>query len=188
MSSEEKKRLPAVGSGEEGRGRMWFRGIRKWTRIHDLATMKTGAIERTVKEKKKDFAYGMFTLGLSEDVEKKLLKTHNENIKALNLDKSSASEAWKSLLEISDSYILEGEPLHWLGCTTYIACKSSFTPTVSKPNVVVQGNLVSLTRLLRIIDLSLIDFFLKMRKCSALLSLPDDFKDHMEKLERNFNL
>uniref|UniRef100_A0A0A9YKF7 Retinoblastoma-like protein 1 n=1 Tax=Lygus hesperus TaxID=30085 RepID=A0A0A9YKF7_LYGHE len=127
-------------------------------------------------------------MGLSEDVERKLLKTHNENIKALNLDKSSASEAWKALLEISDSYILEGEPLHWLGCTTYIACKSSFTPTVSKPNVVVQGNLVSLTRLLRIIDLSLIDFFLKMRKCAALLSLSEDFKEHMEKLEKNFNV
>lgn len=127
-------------------------------------------------------------MGLSEDVEKKLNKHHNEICKALNLDKSSASEAWRNLLQIADSYILEGEPLHWLGCTLYIACKSSFTPTVSKPNVVVQGNLVSLTRLLRIIDLSLIDFFTKMRKCASLLCLSDEFKDHMDKLEKNFNV
>ncbi|BET00052.1 Retinoblastoma-associated protein A domain [Nesidiocoris tenuis] len=126
-------------------------------------------------------------MGLSDDVERRLMKNLNEICRAFNLDKSSAADAWKHLVQLSDSYVLEGDPLQWLGCTLYFACKSSFTPA-PKTTIVAQTNLVSLTGLLRHIDLSLIDFFVKMQKCSSLLSLPDDFREHMDKLEKNFNV
>jgi hypothetical protein len=42
---------------------------------------------------------------------------------------------------------LQGEVIHWLACSLYVACRKSIIPTVGKG--VMEGNCVSLTRILR---------------------------------------
>ncbi|KAG9341956.1 hypothetical protein JZ751_018273 [Albula glossodonta] len=59
-------------------------------------------------------------------------------------------------------------------------------PTVSKGTV--EGNYVSLTKILRSSEQSLIEFFSKMRKWQDMASVPQDFRQRTEKLERNFTV
>lgn len=49
--------------------------------------------------------------------------------------------------------IVQGDPLHWLGCAIYVACRKETLPTVGQTGSVVKGNCVSLTRLLRLCNL-----------------------------------
>uniref|UniRef100_A0A4X2LQ23 RB transcriptional corepressor like 2 n=1 Tax=Vombatus ursinus TaxID=29139 RepID=A0A4X2LQ23_VOMUR len=62
------------------------------------------------------------------------------------MDEEARAEAWESYRSMSQSYTLEGNDLHWLACALYVACRKS-VPTVSKGTV--EGNYVSLTRILR---------------------------------------
>ncbi|CAH1277584.1 RBL1 [Branchiostoma lanceolatum] len=102
----------------------------------------------------------------------------------LNMDKIATEEAWQSFEKMSTNYTLEGDDLHWLACALYVACRKSLTPTVGRGTV--EGNCVSLTRLLRSARLSLIQFFNKMKKWADMASLPQDFRDKVDRLERNF--
>ncbi|KAK3927281.1 Retinoblastoma-like protein 1 [Frankliniella fusca] len=104
----------------------------------------------------------------------------------LNMDKDTADEAWQNYQKIRVNYLLEGNQLHWLACALYVSCRKSTTPTVGKPEEVVEGNCVSLTRLLRLSKLSLIDFFNKCKKWADMASLPAEFREKIESLERNF--
>uniref|UniRef100_A0A8C3G845 Retinoblastoma-like 1 (p107) n=1 Tax=Cyclopterus lumpus TaxID=8103 RepID=A0A8C3G845_CYCLU len=81
---------------------------------------------------------------------------------------------------------LQGEVVHWLACSLYAACRKGSTPTVGKG--LMEGNCVSLTRILRTAKLSLIQFFSKMRKWADMSNLPQDFRLRMERLERNFEV
>ncbi|KAM9589947.1 retinoblastoma-like protein 1 isoform 3-T3 [Trichechus inunguis] len=65
----------------------------------------------------------------------------------LNLDEGSAAEALDDFTAIRGNYSLEGEVIHWLACSLYVACRKSIIPTVGKG--VMEGNCVSLTRILR---------------------------------------
>ncbi|KAH0515648.1 Retinoblastoma-like protein 1 [Microtus ochrogaster] len=65
----------------------------------------------------------------------------------LNLDEGSAAEALDDFTAIRGNYSLEGEVVHWLACSLYVACRKSIIPTVGKG--VMEGNCVSLTRILR---------------------------------------
>ncbi|XP_053519234.1 retinoblastoma-like protein 2 isoform X2 [Artibeus jamaicensis] len=78
-----------------------------------------------------------------------------------------------------------GNDLHWLACALYVACRKS-VPTVSKGTV--EGNYVSLTRLLRCSEQSLIEFFNKMKKWEEMANLPQHFRERTERLERNFTV
>ncbi|XP_038069969.1 retinoblastoma-like protein 1 isoform X2 [Patiria miniata] len=104
----------------------------------------------------------------------------------LNLDDVSGREAWDTYERISVNYTLEGDNLHWLVCALYVACRRSTIPTVG--NGTVEGNCVSLTRLLRSSRLSVIQFFNKMKKWEDMANLPQQFRDKVERLERNFNV
>ena len=45
---------------------------------------------------------------------------------------------------------LQGEKLHWLACALYVSCRKGVTPTVGGGRgSYIEGNCVSLTRLLR---------------------------------------
>ncbi|KAL1110509.1 hypothetical protein AAG570_008037 [Ranatra chinensis] len=46
-------------------------------------------------------------MGLSEECEKDVMKLHQDLCKTLNLDKTSASEAWKHFCKVYDSYTLD---------------------------------------------------------------------------------
>ncbi|XP_069740649.1 retinoblastoma-like protein 1 isoform X2 [Narcine bancroftii] len=104
----------------------------------------------------------------------------------LNLDPGTAAEAWGSFQRIGSTYTLEGETLHWLACALYVACRKSITPTVGKG--MMEGNGVSLTRILRSSKLSLIQFFSKMKKWADMANLSQDFRKRVEQLERNFEV
>ncbi|XP_044048156.1 retinoblastoma-like protein 2 isoform X1 [Siniperca chuatsi] len=105
--------------------------------------------------------------------------------RALNMDEEASSEAWKTYENISRNFTLEGSELHWLACALYVACRSS-VPTVGKGTA--EGNYVSLTRILRCSEISLIEFFNKMKKWQDMANLPQDFRQSTDKLERNFTV
>ncbi|XP_054278335.1 retinoblastoma-like protein 1 isoform X1 [Macrosteles quadrilineatus] len=117
-----------------------------------------------------------------------LLKKHQDLCHALNMDKETAYVAWQSYDSIRQNYTLEGDQLHWLGCSLYVACRKSVAPTVSKASTLVEGNLVSLTRLLRLCNLSLLQFFNKSKKWADMTNLSPEFRDKLNRLERNYNV
>ncbi|KAM4613036.1 retinoblastoma-like protein 1 [Polymixia lowei] len=104
----------------------------------------------------------------------------------LNMDEQTATEAMENFTSIWNTYTLEGEVVHWLACSLYAACRKGSTPTVGKG--LMEGNCVSLTRILRTAKLSLIQFFSKMRKWTNMSNLPQDFRLRMDQLERNFEV
>ncbi|XP_030646026.1 retinoblastoma-like protein 2 [Chanos chanos] len=105
--------------------------------------------------------------------------------RVLNMDEEASNAAWRSYENICKNYTLEGSEMHWLACALYVACRSS-VPTVGKGTS--EGNYVSLTRILRTSELSLIEFFNKMKKWQDMASLPKEFRLCTEKLERNFTV
>uniref|UniRef100_A0A670JUP9 RB transcriptional corepressor like 1 n=1 Tax=Podarcis muralis TaxID=64176 RepID=A0A670JUP9_PODMU len=81
---------------------------------------------------------------------------------------------------------LQGETVHWLACALYVACRKSIIPTVGSG--MREGNCVSLTRILRSAKLSLIQFFSKMKKWMDMSNMPQEFRERVERLERNFEV
>ncbi|KAG7236860.1 hypothetical protein INR49_000164 [Caranx melampygus] len=104
----------------------------------------------------------------------------------LNMDEQTAAAAMENFTAIWNTYTLEGEVVHWLACSLYAACRKGSTPTVGKG--LMEGNCVSLTRILRSSKLSLIQFFSKMRKWADMSNLSQEFRLRMERLERNFEV
>ncbi|XP_029614995.1 retinoblastoma-like protein 2 [Salmo trutta] len=120
-----------------------------------------------------------------EDFLRKIRLGFEELCRALNMDVEASNEAWRSYESISKKYTLEGSDLHWLACAIYVACRTP-VPTVGKGTA--EGNYVSLTRILRCSEQSLIEFFNKIKKWQDMASLPQDFRQSTEKLERNFTV
>uniref|UniRef100_A0A8C2Q503 Retinoblastoma-like 1 (p107) n=1 Tax=Cyprinus carpio TaxID=7962 RepID=A0A8C2Q503_CYPCA len=104
----------------------------------------------------------------------------------LNMDEETAAEALQNFSSIWNTYTLEGDVVHWLACSLYAACRKSSIPTVGRG--VMEGNGVSLTRILRSAKLSLIQFFSKMKKWSDMSNLSQDFRSRVGLLERNFEV
>nr|XP_056701013.1 retinoblastoma-like protein 1 isoform X1 [Euleptes europaea] len=104
----------------------------------------------------------------------------------LNLDAGSADEALRDFTALRGTYSLEGEIIHWLACALYVACRKSIIPTVGSG--LMEGNCVSLTRILRSAKLSLIQFFSKMKKWMDMSNLSQEFRVRVERLERNFEV
>ena len=71
--------------------------------------------------------------------------------------------------------------MHWLACSLYVACRKSSLPTVGRQQVV-EGNCVSLTRLLRSCRLSLIQFFNKARKWADMSNLKKEMREKIDKV------
>ncbi|XP_036386946.1 retinoblastoma-like protein 1 [Megalops cyprinoides] len=113
-------------------------------------------------------------------------KTLETICQELNMDEETATEALQNFTTIWDTYTLEGEVVHWLACSLYAACRKGWTPTVGKG--VMEGNCVSLTRILRSSKLSLIQFFSKMKKWADMSNLSQDFRERIGRLERNFEV
>uniref|UniRef100_A0A8B9J450 RB transcriptional corepressor like 2 n=1 Tax=Astyanax mexicanus TaxID=7994 RepID=A0A8B9J450_ASTMX len=120
-----------------------------------------------------------------EDALQKTRQGFEDLCRALNMDEEASNGAWRSYENISKNYTLEGSELHWLACALYVACRTS-VPTVSKGTA--EGNYVSLTRILRSSEQSLIEFFSKMKKWQDMANLPREFRQSTDKLERNFTV
>uniref|UniRef100_A0A8B9ZMI6 RB transcriptional corepressor like 2 n=1 Tax=Anas zonorhyncha TaxID=75864 RepID=A0A8B9ZMI6_9AVES len=110
---------------------------------------------------------------------------YEELCSSLNMDERARSEAWLSFQSMRRNYTLEGNELHWLACALYVACRKAI-PTMSRGTV--EGNFVSLTRILRCSEQSLIEFFNKMKKWEDMANLPPQFRERTERLERNFTV
>ncbi|TRZ01222.1 hypothetical protein DNTS_006048 [Danionella cerebrum] len=104
----------------------------------------------------------------------------------LNMDEETGAEALLNFRSIWNTYTLEGDVVHWLACSLYSACRKGSIPTVGRG--VMEGNCVSLTRILRSAKLSLIQFFSKMKKWSDMSNLSQDFRSRIGRLERNFEV
>ncbi|XP_073461064.1 retinoblastoma-like protein 2 isoform X2 [Aquarana catesbeiana] len=123
--------------------------------------------------------------GNSQHGEEQLRQRYEELCSTLNMDERARVEAWESYGRMSQNYTLEGNALHWLACALYVACRQT-VPTVGRGTV--EGNYVSLTRILTSSELSLIEFFNKMKKWEDMANLPADFRERTRKLERNFTV
>ncbi|XP_078400403.1 retinoblastoma-like protein 2 isoform X2 [Cetorhinus maximus] len=116
---------------------------------------------------------------------RRIKQRFEELCQKLNMDEGAKCEAWASYESISRKYTLEGEDLHWLACALYVACRKAI-PSVGRGTV--EGNCVSLTKILRSSELSLIEFFNKMQKWADMADLSQEFRERTEKLERNFTV
>ncbi|KAG8437703.1 hypothetical protein GDO86_008418 [Hymenochirus boettgeri] len=123
--------------------------------------------------------------GESREREEQLRCRYEELCSRLNMDERARGEAWDTYGKISLNYTLEGNALHWLACALYVACRQTL-PTVGRGTV--EGNYVSLTRILSYSELSLIEFFNKIKKWEDMASLPSEFRTRTRKLERNFTV
>ncbi|XP_049877325.1 retinoblastoma-like protein 1 [Pectinophora gossypiella] len=120
-----------------------------------------------------------------EDSEDKLIVTLNNVCLKLNVDPLAFKKAKESFLEIRKNYLLDGDPQHWMACALYVACRTSVTPTVQSGKAL-EGNCVSLTRLLRLCNISLIQFFTKIKNWMEMAAMSTDFKERISRLERKF--
>ncbi|XP_027226820.2 retinoblastoma-like protein 1 [Penaeus vannamei] len=105
----------------------------------------------------------------------------------LNLDQVTADEAWNNYENIQLKYTLEGDQLPWLACALYAACRRRSVPTVGgRPGNMIQGNCVSLTRMLQHCNLPLTEFIKKMTSWLAMSHFDEGFCRRVDLLERNF--
>ncbi len=81
--------------------------------------------------------------------------------------------------------VFQGDQLHWLACSLFVACHNSSLPTVNRQGVV-GGNGISLTRLLRSCKLPLIEFFSKAKKWADMSNMKSEFRDKIKSLENGF--
>ncbi|XP_043476040.1 retinoblastoma-like protein 1 isoform X2 [Leptopilina heterotoma] len=125
-------------------------------------------------------------MGQSDDIDDSTYSRHQELCQKLNMDATSASEAWRSYETIRQNYSLEGEAIHWIGCALYVACRKTPTSSSGRSSSNVETNRVSLTRLLRLCNLPLLEFFSKSKQWADMANMPQDFRFRIEKLERNF--
>uniref|UniRef100_A0AAR2J1P2 Retinoblastoma-like 2 (p130) n=1 Tax=Pygocentrus nattereri TaxID=42514 RepID=A0AAR2J1P2_PYGNA len=130
-------------------------------------------------------SYSCVKMNEEEDAMQKTRLAFEDLCRALNMDEEASNGAWSSYENISKNYTLEGSELHWLACALYVACRT-VVPTVGKGTA--EGNYVSLTRILRCSEQSLIEFFRKMKKWQDMANLSKEFRQSTEKLERNFTV
>ncbi|XP_077315310.1 retinoblastoma-like protein 1 isoform X1 [Lithobates pipiens] len=104
----------------------------------------------------------------------------------LNLEEETAVRTLSNFTRTWSTYSLEGDVKHWLACALYAECRKVVIPTVGRG--IMEGNGVSLTRILRSAKLSLIQFFNKMKKWMDMSNLPQEFRERVERLERNFEV
>ena len=87
---------------------------------------------------------------------------------------------------VNDSFSLEGSAEAWICCAIFSAC--SMTSVSSVGGREINGNCISLTRLLSEVNISLIDFMTKIRRWSEMAGLGGPFSGKIKQLERNFSV
>lgn len=113
---------------------------------------------------------------------------HRRICEQLNIDASTEEQSWASYRDIRSTYNLDGDPLHWLCCSLYVTCRQTVTPTVGNRNAVLQGNCVSLTRLLRLCGINLHEFFTKIGQWVEMASLPEENRTAINTLQHSFKV
>lgn len=100
----------------------------------------------------------------------------------LNLDRQTTDEVWKAFTKVGEQFIVEGDKTQWMACAIYA--------TVNKNSNFRQSscNGVSLTQILRLCKLSLVDFLSMMDKWLKMAERGNDIRSKIAHLERNFNV
>lgn len=134
-------------------------------------------------------------------------KTIKQLCNDLNLDKQTADDVRAEFGKVRDQFIIEGEQTHWLACAIYattnkrnstatdnVANTTNSRSTVASSSMAQQqqqqhqSNGVSLTQLLRLCKLSLVDFLSLMDKWLKMIESSADIRSKISHLERNFNV
>ena len=68
----------------------------------------------------------------------------------------------------------------------YVACRKASIETVGKSAVKIQGNCVSLTKLLKLCNLPLLEFFTKSKAWADMCNMPQDFGARIDILQKTF--
>ena len=92
------------------------------------------------------------------------------------------------LFNSSSNNFLQGDQTHWLCCALYMACRNIRTPTVGRSDKIVQGNCVSLTRLLRSCGITFLEFFKKMKKWITMVDADKEFCDRIDRLTNHLTV
>ncbi|KAH7982459.1 hypothetical protein HPB52_005096 [Rhipicephalus sanguineus] len=101
------------------------------------------------------------------------------------MDRLTSDQALNTYENISMNYTLEGNMRHWIACALYVECRNGNVPTVAHTSRI-EGNCVSLTRLLSICRISLLDFFTKMKKWADMANLNERMRQRIETIEKSF--
>lgn len=124
-------------------------------------------------------------MGLSSEGDQEIRARFQEVCTSLNMDRNTSDQALHTYESISMNYTLEGNSLHWIACALYVECRNGNVPTVAHTSRI-EGNCVSLTRLLQICDISLLDFFTKMKKWADMANLNEHMRQRIGTIERSF--
>lgn len=116
----------------------------------------------------------------------KLRAEHRDICGQLNIDAATEEQSWNSFQATQKAYNLDVDQRHWLCCALFITCRKKVTPTVGKTNSVIQGNCVSMTRLLRLCKINLNEFFKKINQWVSMTSQPEACRNAISSLQHNF--
>lgn len=103
----------------------------------------------------------------------------NQLCNQLNLDKQTADEVCQAFTKVGEQFIVEGDKTQWIACAIYVI-------TNKNPQSMPTG--VSLTQLLRLCKLSLVDFLSMMDKWLKMTEPSSEIRSKISHLERNFNV
>ncbi|XP_077542386.1 retinoblastoma-like protein 2 isoform X2 [Haemaphysalis longicornis] len=124
-------------------------------------------------------------MGLSSEGDQEIRARFQDVCSDLNMDRLTSDQALHTYENISMNYTLEGNNLHWIACALYVECRNGNVPTVAQTSRI-EGNCVSLTRLLSTCNISLLDFFTKMKKWADMANLNERMRQRIETIEKSF--
>lgn len=104
----------------------------------------------------------------------------------LNIDAPTEEKSWNSFQMVRKTYKVDGDPLHWQCCSLFITCRSMVTPTVDNSKSVLQGNCVSMTRLLKLCNININEFYAKINRWVEMTSQPEECRNAISSLQHNF--
>ncbi|CAF0988009.1 unnamed protein product [Didymodactylos carnosus] len=132
-------------------------------------------------------SYSNFSIPIESDTD--ILRVQYDSMcRDLNMDIQTLTEAWLSYIHIRRHYVLEGDQLHWLACSLYVACRTTTIPTISGLGNET-CNSISLDRLLKSAhNLQLIVFFDKLHKWQDMANLPETLRKNIGQLENSFDI
>ncbi|CAH1980858.1 unnamed protein product [Acanthoscelides obtectus] len=120
-----------------------------------------------------------------EQLHKKLLEISNK----LNLDQKTTKATWENFYKINKNFVLEGDPLHWIGCAIYVASQTVETPTsLSTSASTVKSHGINITSLLRHSNLSFVQFFSNMLKWADMARMPEEFTNKIISMKNTFGV
>ncbi|XP_059476247.1 retinoblastoma-like protein 1 isoform X2 [Neocloeon triangulifer] len=125
-------------------------------------------------------------MGTTEQTDEWARNFYNDVCSNLNMDQIAAEEAWSSYSSTKINFTLEGDQRHWLCCALYAACRRSRGASIAGSGSEFESNGVPFMRLLKLCNISLVQFLEKAKKWSDMANVGAEFKDRLNQMERKF--